>query len=638
MQNIAIPVPPVELEGFGRLFFDKIFQGELRDAFLASLANQVADEPVSLALHIPETLASIWWELLNFNSDHELVRGFLSLNKSIYFSRYVGNLFWDSSIQPAERLKILAVVSQPLDLKSLDAENEVNILKASLPGPNRVDLIVLENPTIDDFKKSIRTFKPHIMHFIGHATFHETEASGLFLLDDKRERSSLLTSSDLAKIIKRHTNECSLIILNACETATVGHNYDNSIAGSLVQAGIPAVIGMQCKIPNRIALVFCQSFYAYLLDGFCQPVDFALNHARSVIYQTQINMKFFNKYWCAPVLYSRSRDGLLFKFQESSNEINNLNKLFNLALTLDHLSERATLMALAWLREQGARAIPSLSLALSSPNPVLRRRAAQGLVNLNKDLANRILEEHLEMENDSTVREIIVTHLEKVRKLNLKRIKQEKARSIEQQRLELVLGIRNILKETTSQIIEFNRDSSILSQQVSASVRASGAACGGIIRLKIGSVASHLPIIKFLITPLWFSWELARANRCMKIWNQRDVLHQQIFSMMYQHSFLKDKLDEYNQELINLKKIFAQSDTNNLITGWRKLYWVIQICECNMREIFYKLSKYQFKHQRNLARQLDMASKIVSLVYWITMIDKTIIYTSDGVEHTINVE
>jgi CHAT domain-containing protein len=258
------------------------------------LQRKTLKGPVNLAIRVPEELAFIWWELLN--NEEETFAGFLSLNHSIYFSRYTGGTVWSSSPLPAEKLSILVIVAQPEDHEHVNIRREVSVIRTALAGRSRIQLRIISNPTIAKLQDCIVTLKPNIVHFVGHATFQPGGISGL-VFTDGISGSEILSSSAFAEMLKHGSYQCSLVVLNACETATVGQNYDNSIAGGLVQAGIPAVIGMQCRIPSNIALAFSESFYSYLLDGFCQPVDLAVNNARLSLYSQKQSSKLLTVLW-----------------------------------------------------------------------------------------------------------------------------------------------------------------------------------------------------------------------------------------------------------------------------------------------------------------------------------------------------
>jgi hypothetical protein len=66
------------------------------------------------------------------------------------------------------------------------------------------------------------------------------------------------------------------------------------------------MIAMQFEITDQAAIAFASGFYAALADGY--PVDAALAQARKAIHAAGHGLE-----WGTPVLYLRSRDGVVFE-------------------------------------------------------------------------------------------------------------------------------------------------------------------------------------------------------------------------------------------------------------------------------------------------------------------------------------
>ncbi len=95
-------------------------------------------------------------------------------------------------------------------------------------------------------------------------------------------------------------------MLNSCEGARASINDPfSSVATSLIEHEIPAVIGMQFEITDRAAILFSGEFYAALADG--RAVDEALSQARMAIFADNNDIE-----WGTPVLFMRVNDGRLF--------------------------------------------------------------------------------------------------------------------------------------------------------------------------------------------------------------------------------------------------------------------------------------------------------------------------------------
>jgi hypothetical protein len=62
-----------------------------------------------------------------------------------------------------------------------------------------------------------------------------------------------------------------------------------ALAASLVERGIPSVIGMQSRITNTAAVTLAGRLYDALTDGF--PVDVALAHAREAVWAVRYDIE-----------------------------------------------------------------------------------------------------------------------------------------------------------------------------------------------------------------------------------------------------------------------------------------------------------------------------------------------------------
>src|SRR5205823_2530038 len=94
-----------------------------------------------------------------------------------------------------------------------------------------------------------------------------------------------------------------------CEGGAV--DFDANYAGlapQLVRAGIQAVVAMQYPISNNAAIIFSRAFYRAMAKG--EPVDIAVQTGRYRI-TTSISKAYDSRVFGIPVLYMRSRDGVI---------------------------------------------------------------------------------------------------------------------------------------------------------------------------------------------------------------------------------------------------------------------------------------------------------------------------------------
>ena len=205
-------------------------------------------------------------------------------------------------------LRILGVISNPLDAEPLDVELEKAKLEDALKplkDANAVAIDWLEEPTLLGLTKKVRNDTYHILHFIGHGGFDDASGEGALLFEDAAGRGRAVSGDQLAAVLYEK-RALRLVLLNSCEGArNAVKDPFSGVAASLVQREVPAVIGMQFEITDRAAVLFASEFYAMLAEG--QPIDSAISEARLAIWADSNDVE-----WGTPVLFMRVADGRLF--------------------------------------------------------------------------------------------------------------------------------------------------------------------------------------------------------------------------------------------------------------------------------------------------------------------------------------
>ena len=296
-----------QMREFGRQLFEATFNGDVRDRLRESL-NLVTRNGEGLRIRLrignPPELTILPWE---FMYDASLSR-FLALSVETPVVRYMDI---PRDIQPLTihpPLRILAMVSSPRDLPTLNVQKEWEILQESL---NRLEVrgmvavTRLEKPTMQMLQRQLRREQYHIFHFIGHGIFSKHDQDGLLLFEDELRNGHRVSSRNLGILLHDHPS-LRLAVLNACEGARTSlEDQFSGTAQSLVQQGLPAVIAMQFRITDNAAITLAREFYAALADGY--PVDAALTEARKAIKLQGNDLE-----WGTPVLYMRAPNGQIF--------------------------------------------------------------------------------------------------------------------------------------------------------------------------------------------------------------------------------------------------------------------------------------------------------------------------------------
>ncbi len=291
---------------FGSRLHNAHLQGEVRDLYLG--ARRSAEERhrglrVTLCLTDAPELMEIPWEFLYERPQ------FLAQSM---FTPVVRSLDLETIREPWQvrlPLRILGMVSSPAGFPSLDVEEEKQKVEESL-GPlieaGVVQVNWLPSATLAELDKAISApDEEHVLHYIGHGAYDQRSQDGVLVLEDPDGRPSEVSGAEVSTLLQDERS-MRLVVLNACEGARGSHvDPFSGVASSIVECGIPAVIGMQFEITDEAAIAFSERLYRALAHGY--PVDAALAQARKAIFAGGNDIEFGT-----PVLFLRSGDARLF--------------------------------------------------------------------------------------------------------------------------------------------------------------------------------------------------------------------------------------------------------------------------------------------------------------------------------------
>lgn len=296
------------VKSFGAVLYESLFAGEvgtsLRDSRRESARRAMG---LRLRLRLASDLADVPWEYLY----HEALDRFLCLSVETPVVRYleVPEPVRVVSVKPP--LRILVMVSDPIDYPRLDVEGEIDRLHEALREPIRrglVQLDRLDDATMVELHNRLLDNEYHVFHYIGHGGFDTEHRDGVLVLEGPGGAPALTPGDDLGTVLHDH-RPLRLAVLNSCEGAR-GSPKDPfaGTAQGLIQQGVPAVIAMQFPISDVAAKTFSQQLYSTIARGY--PVDAALGEARKSVYLTGHRLE-----WATPVLYLRSPNGRIFNIE-----------------------------------------------------------------------------------------------------------------------------------------------------------------------------------------------------------------------------------------------------------------------------------------------------------------------------------
>ena len=254
-------------------------------------------------------------------------------SKELILTRRLSDV--DQSIDPErDALKILVVCCQPDDLDDIKSQAQSAIAAIKALMDEKASRVVVaevhEVPTFSNVRKAIETWKPHVLHFIGHGK----EGGLAFIrdpneidLDDERpgkpprRKAAWVTSAEIMGLFA--SRDLRMVFLHACNSASSTWTSTTSLASFrdmartiVIEAAVPAVIAMQYMIRNGDAKIFVKKFYEQIGAGV--EIDEAVRVARYELGQGAAPWN--SRRFGTPVVYLHSRDAMILPGPQATTE------------------------------------------------------------------------------------------------------------------------------------------------------------------------------------------------------------------------------------------------------------------------------------------------------------------------------
>lgn len=252
-------------------------------------------------------LLSYPWEFLFMPRANE---GFFLAGKKteLILTRFVPETGIQHRVRGDGPLRILIAFCHPREEGSIEAEDIINEI-VNLRS-DHLEIKKLNNPPFTQLKEEINTFKPDILHFIGHGRPGEIafikEADELkeevdLKGKEKAEEATWIDSKTVIELFTEH--QPHFVFLHACKGA-VAESLDSfkSTARELVYSKVPVVVAMQYEISNEDALIFAKKFYQQIGEG--KHIDEAVSEARYQLGTFPPNRRAWNdRSFGTPIVY-----------------------------------------------------------------------------------------------------------------------------------------------------------------------------------------------------------------------------------------------------------------------------------------------------------------------------------------------
>ena len=216
----------------------------------------------------------------------------------------------DTPSDPEVRLPVRVLVVSP-EAAGLDSATEVRNLSSVLDELSGVEFRALDGAvTRERIRDALREDEYHVLHFIGHGGVDE---AGPYVVVNGEGDDEALDDAQFAGLLENHPT-LELVTLNSCRGAEQSRGgIFVGMAQRLVARGIPAVVAMQYRIYDRVALDFSREFYRSLFTGRSRgDVEVAIARARSSLETDFPDTPALG----TPVLFLNRENGVLFDLIE----------------------------------------------------------------------------------------------------------------------------------------------------------------------------------------------------------------------------------------------------------------------------------------------------------------------------------
>ncbi len=275
----------LELERWGREFYDALFSAADYRALLSQLLAGPEPRRLTIVTKDPKLLR-LPWELVADDA------GSLAQRVSVRRQLEVPETPELTKPRPAQLpLQILYIVSRPANAGFIDPRFTAKALLDALePLGADVQVEMCRPPTLEQMEEMLCLRQEagdpfDIVHFDGHGDFSKEKQVGELYFEEPadafgRAATDPVSAIALGALLSRH--DISLVVLEACRTATVGPTtVFGSVALQLIDAGVGSVLAMSHAVHVEATRLLMEGFYRELVRG--TTIDQALSAARTAL-------------------------------------------------------------------------------------------------------------------------------------------------------------------------------------------------------------------------------------------------------------------------------------------------------------------------------------------------------------------
>jgi hypothetical protein len=306
------------LRRLGARLFRIFFRGGVKRLYDTAIGAKGPKNTLPLELFLRSFELGSWpWEYLYDEGNQRfLCQEFYPITRGIF------TLNSDKLPERSEsKVHILLTTGVDIDDETISPQDEIKILKEIFNthlASNQFELNIIPRICRKTLHKELLGDKYDILHFFGHGGFDARRKEGYLQLDGGDRNLTRCYATEFARLVQNR--KLRLVFLNACESARGGPDIDpvsSSIAATLLEKGVPAIIATQFSMPASSAHCFASFTYNSLVRG--KSVIEAVGEGRHSM-DCEETRQFYD--WGIPVLYSFRPDLVIFPRKPTDPELN----------------------------------------------------------------------------------------------------------------------------------------------------------------------------------------------------------------------------------------------------------------------------------------------------------------------------
>lgn len=270
-------------------------------------AEEAGAREVELAIALPPSdgrLHGLPWEAMH---DGE---GFLAVDVdlTVAITRVVKTEHTVGAPAPREvkaPARVLFVIgTETRDPRIRVGMDVLGLLRGAERGPTGIDPQILQAASIESLEQACASFRPHIVHFVGHGRLKAGEGQ-LELRGEKPEEADWVGADTLLTALAAGDGPLpAMVLITGCHSAAGGEHLD-PLAAHMVRRGIPVALGMAGRISDRVCRLFARRFGIAVSQG--EPLVRALTAGRRAGLQRQVAAAADDPAWALPSIYLDDR-------------------------------------------------------------------------------------------------------------------------------------------------------------------------------------------------------------------------------------------------------------------------------------------------------------------------------------------